>query len=87
MPWWPRARAPTPARPAAIAKSYLAGKLRPVAVYRRERLRAGEQFAGPAILTEYSATSLVPAGWRARVDPYGQIHLSMAATGAGRYGR
>ena len=87
LPRLPRARAATPARPAAIAKSYLAGKLRPVAVYRRERLRAGEQFAGPAILTEYSATSLVPAGWRARVDPYGQIHLSMAATGAGRYGR
>jgi N-methylhydantoinase A/oxoprolinase/acetone carboxylase beta subunit len=38
-------------------------------------LRAGHQFSGPAIVVEYSATSLIPAGWLARVDANGQIRL------------
>jgi len=28
------------------------------------------------MISEYSATTLVPAGWRARVDAYGQILLT-----------
>jgi N-methylhydantoinase A len=87
LPKLPRAREGAVARPSAIGKSHLAKKQQRVAVYERERLRAGEQFAGPAIVTEYSATSLVPEGWRARVDLYGQIHLAMERKGAGRYGR
>ena len=45
-------------------------------VYEREKLCAGETLVGPAIIVEYSATSLVPPGWRAKVDAYGQVHLS-----------
>jgi N-methylhydantoinase A len=37
-------------------------------VYDRERLQAGDRFAGPAIVTEYSATTVVPFGHRASVD-------------------
>jgi len=44
-------------------------------LYQREQLRAGQEFRGPAVIAEYSATSLLPPGWRARVDGYGQIHL------------
>jgi len=87
LPELPRAREGAVARPSAIGNSHLAKKQQRVAVYERERLHAGERFAGPAIVTEYSATSLVPAGWRARVDLYGQIHLATARKGAGRYGR
>jgi N-methylhydantoinase A len=47
----------------------------------REELRAGHVFAGPAVITEYSATTLVPPGWMARVDAYGQIFLARAAQG------
>jgi len=44
------------------------GRARPTPFYRRERLRAGDRFAGPAIVTEYSATTVVPPGWHARLD-------------------
>jgi len=82
-----RARRVIAAKPSDVRKSYLAGKAERVAVFERERLCASERFAGPAIVTEYSATSLVPAGWRARVDAYGQIHLELAGRKARRYVR
>ncbi len=44
-------------------------------VYDRARLRAGGRFSGPAIVTEYSATTVVPPGWRARVDTFGGLLL------------
>ncbi len=37
-------------------------------VYERARLRAGDTLAGPAIVAEYSATTALPPGCRARVD-------------------
>lgn len=45
------------------------------AVYDRARLSAGHRIAGPAILVEYSATTLVPPGWRARVDAVENVIL------------
>ena len=47
-------------------------------VYDRAKLRAGNRFAGPAILTEYSATTVLSPGWRARVDAYGNLSLTPA---------
>jgi N-methylhydantoinase A len=58
------------------AKCFFGGRLHEASLYERERLGAGATFAGPAIIVEYSATSLVPPGWRAKVGAYGQIHLS-----------
>ena len=52
------------------------GKRQTAALIDREQLRSGDSFAGPAVISEYSATTLVPAGWRARVDGYGQILLT-----------
>jgi N-methylhydantoinase A len=37
-------------------------------VYERAQLRPGDVFAGPAIIAEYSATTALPPGCRARVD-------------------
>jgi N-methylhydantoinase A len=48
------------------------------ALINRERLCNADSFAGPAVISEYSATTLVPAGWRAQVDAYGQILLTKA---------
>jgi len=56
-------------------KCYFAGRAVQASLYEREKLRAGHQFGGPAVVVEYSATSLIPAGWLARVDAYGQIRL------------
>jgi len=43
--------------------------------YIRERLRPGNRLRGPAVVAEYSATTVVPPGWRARVDPYENLLL------------
>lgn len=53
-------------------------------LYQRDDLRAGDIFSGPAVVAEYSATTLVPPGWKARVDPYGQLLLSRGSAGARR---
>lgn len=44
-------------------------------VYNRGKLRAGHRFAGPAVIVEYSATTVVPPNWRARVDEVENIIL------------
>ncbi len=36
----------------------------------REALRPGNQFSGPALVTEYSTTTVVPAGFTCRVDEW-----------------
>ncbi|TAH34531.1 MAG: hydantoinase/oxoprolinase family protein [Planctomycetota bacterium] len=43
--------------------------------YRREELLPGAQLKGPAIVAEYSATTVVPAGWQATVDGFGALEL------------
>src|SRR5919108_2020404 len=37
-------------------------------VYDRQRLQPGDRFRGPALIAEYSATTVVPADFAARVD-------------------
>lgn len=45
-------------------------------VYVREKLRLGQRLRGPGIITEYSATTVVPPGWQARVDPFDNLFLT-----------
>jgi N-methylhydantoinase A len=42
----------------------------------RELLRAGDRVRGPAIVAEDNATTWIPRGWAARVDPVGHLELS-----------
>jgi N-methylhydantoinase A len=56
----------------------LEGKHQKAALIARQSLRSGNWFPGPAVISEYSATTLVPAGWRAQVDAHGQIFLTQA---------
>ena len=42
----------------------------------RAALRPGATLSGPALLIEYSATTVLPGGWRAEVDAHGALHLS-----------
>jgi N-methylhydantoinase A len=53
------------------------------AAYQRDDLRAGDSISGPAVVLEYSATTLIPPLWHARVDDYGQLLLTQRTTGRG----
>jgi len=44
------------------------GKWLDTPIYARDRLRPFTRFAGPAVVAEYSSTTVVPPGWMARVD-------------------
>ncbi len=48
---------------------------RRVELYVRESLAPGATIAGPAIIAERNATTVVDAGWRARVQPGGVLEL------------
>jgi len=75
---WPAVpRSRKPVRPFDAAPALLpegGGRCR-LPWYRREELGAGARIAGPAGIAEYSGTTLVPAGWRARVDAFGALEL------------
>lgn len=49
------------------------GKRLNTLIYDRGRMRAGYRISGPAIVSEYSATTVVSPGWLARVDVYGNL--------------
>jgi N-methylhydantoinase A len=54
---------------------WFAGAEGPCPIWERERLPAGAAFAGPAIVEEFGATTVIPPGWRGGLDPHGNIRL------------
>jgi N-methylhydantoinase A len=59
----------------------------PTMFVERSDLLQGDVLDGPAIVGEYSATTLVPAGWRLRVNELGQLVLRRANETGGARGR
>ncbi len=55
------------------------GELALWATYDRAALAPGATLAGPAIIAEAETSTLVGPGWRARVDPGGDIELTRSA--------
>ena len=55
--------------------AYFDGKSYRTSVYDRAKLAPKNSFNGPAIVIEYSATTIVPPTWRARVDTWGNLIL------------
>ena len=49
----------------------------------RARLPAGTRFVGPAIVEQFDATTVVPAGWRAAVDGRLDLALERGSPGGG----
>jgi N-methylhydantoinase A len=75
---WPRQRdgkADCGAAAIETREVLFGGERHSVRVYSREKFRAGNRFRGPAIVAEYSGTTVVPPGWRGRVDGYGNLQL------------
>jgi N-methylhydantoinase A len=52
------------------------GRFRATPVYDRERLAAGTRLRGPAIIVEYSSTTVVPPDFRCEVDRYLNLILT-----------
>lgn len=63
-------------QPATTMSVYFDGRFRPTRVYDRNSLDPRKRYAGPAVITEYSATSVVPPGMRFRVDVAGNLVIS-----------
>ena len=45
-------------------------------VYQREMLPLGAVFAGPAVVQQVDATTIIEPGWTARVDEIGNLRIS-----------
>ena len=60
------------------ARVYLNERAVRVPVYARDELNAGTRLAGPAIITEYSSTTLVPRRYRVEVDPWMNLVIEVA---------
>ena len=56
-----------------------AGDFVPTPIYSRDELKPGNRFAGPAIVEQMDTTTVVPPGMTARVDPYLNLILEVAA--------
>jgi N-methylhydantoinase A len=63
---------------------YLDGRKVKAAFYRREELPAGTRVKTPCIVSEYSATTLIAADARARVDEFGNLLIEISPAKAQR---
>ena len=44
-------------------------------LYERDRLDIGATIAGPALVEQFDATTVIPPGWAGHVDGYGNLIL------------
>ena len=47
-------------------------------LYERDQLDIGATITGPAIVEQFDSTTVIPAGWTARVDRYHNLILQKA---------
>ncbi len=59
-----------------LANTEVYGTAEPAKVLSRAEFSPGDEVAGPAIITEYSATTFIATGWIALSDRYGNMQLS-----------
>ena len=65
------------AKPQQYSTAYFDGNEQRVGVYQRNELRAGTKLHTPCIVTEYSATTLIPSGTKAVIDRYGNMVIDL----------
>jgi N-methylhydantoinase A len=61
------------AKPDSYATVHFAEGRKRTSVYTRERLSPGARLATPAVVTEYSSTTLIPSGALAHLDEHGNL--------------
>src|SRR5690606_6544632 len=70
--------------PVAVRRVWFAHGWTDTALYARATLTAGAALAGPAVIVEPNATTVVEPGWRARVDAAGNLLLERVTPLAAR---
>jgi N-methylhydantoinase A len=73
--------APAAPRPAADAlkgqrQASFNGTMIDATLYERDQLDIGASVAGPAIIEQFDATTVIPPGWSGQVDGYGNLVLA-----------
>jgi N-methylhydantoinase A len=61
-----------------VERVYLNERAVAVSVYERDELSAGTKLESPAIITEYSSTTLIPKGFRVEVDSWLNLVIEVA---------
>jgi N-methylhydantoinase A len=64
--------------PERMVEVFHDGARRRMPLYLRDALHHGHAFAGPAVVAQEDATTCIPAGFTARTDAYGNLHLEAA---------
>jgi N-methylhydantoinase A len=67
------------AAPHSFAAAFFGRKKIRVGVYRRAELNAGARLRVPCVVTEYSGTTLIPAGAKAAINRQGDLTIEPAA--------
>jgi 5-oxoprolinase (ATP-hydrolysing) len=70
----PGAGKPAPA-PGTVVPMYSGGTWVQTGLYQRDRIAVGDVIAGPAIIAEANATTIVEAGWQVEVTPRNHLVL------------
>jgi N-methylhydantoinase A len=68
-----------PPEPLGRHPVWLDGDWRDAPFYARAALRAGDRFAGPAVVVQEDCTSCIPPGFTVRVDDRGNLRLLLGA--------
>ena len=74
------------AAPLETRRCFMAGAFHDTPLYRREQLASGFTLAGPAIVVDASATTVIEPGWALTVDAIGNLILDHAAPRAEQAG-
>jgi 5-oxoprolinase (ATP-hydrolysing) len=69
--------------PVETVEAWMAGAMHAAPVHARDALPAGFAVAGPAIISEATATTVVEPGWRAEMTPRGDLLLTRVEARAG----
>ncbi|MEU3192789.1 hydantoinase B/oxoprolinase family protein [Streptomyces sp. NPDC006992] len=64
------------AQPHDAVRMFTGGRWQDIPLHRREELRPGQRVAGPAVVVETDATTVVEPGWAAAADPRGHLVLT-----------
>jgi N-methylhydantoinase A/oxoprolinase/acetone carboxylase beta subunit len=76
----PKSNLPEPGRVAQARPEFLSvmfdGRRLKTAILDRDSLTVGKKYSGPAVITEYSATTVVPPGMRFVLDRAGNVVIA-----------